>query len=53
MLFVNLAHSSSGLGRWPLTPETGVQFPYELPYYETRTYDDFGVLFLFVLNCYS
>ena len=25
------AHSSSGLGRWPLTPVTRVRLPYALP----------------------
>ena len=25
------AHSSSGPGRWPLTPETGVRLPYAPP----------------------
>ena len=30
-LFIHkLARSSSGLGRWPLTPVTGVRLPYAL-----------------------
>ena len=47
-----MAHSSSGRGRWPLTPETGVRFPYGLPYIQNK---DLGyisrVLFLYIIPC--